>query len=65
MKLKDEILTQFLTSHTGIESSGKLDPSNMLHPIPDFGFNNFLEFAENEEQGGVFGWKKFMDSVSM
>jgi hypothetical protein len=31
--------------------------------MPDFGFNTNLAFEEFEE--GLFGWRKFMDCVSV
>ena len=65
MVKEDLVLTEFLSSHKGNEMVDKLDPSNLEYSVPDYGFNNFLEFADDEENGGVFGWRKFMDCVSM
>jgi hypothetical protein len=43
----------------------KLDPDSMDYTFPDFGFNNELEFEEGDEDGAVFGWRKFMDCVAI
>jgi hypothetical protein len=31
--------------------------------MPDFGFNNYLDFGKENDQ--LFGWTKFMDCVNI
>ena len=62
---KDLLVTEFACGQNGKKFMDKLDPDSMEFPFPDFGFNNELEFEEGDEDGAVFGWRKFMDCVAI
>ena len=62
---KDLLVTEFACGQNGKKFMDKLDPDSMEFTFPDFGFNNELEFEEGDEDGAVFGWRKFMDCVAI
>lgn len=62
---KDLLVTEFACGYRGKKFMDKLDPDSMDYTFPDFGFNNELEFEEGDEDGAVFGWRKFMDCVAI
>jgi hypothetical protein len=62
---KDLLVTEFACGQNSKKFMDKLDPDSMDFTFPDFGFNNELEFEEGDEDGAVFGWRKFMDCVAI
>ena len=62
---KDLLVTEFACGYRGKKFMDKLDPDSMDYTFPDFGFNNELELEEGDEDGAVFGWRKFMDCVAI
>jgi hypothetical protein len=71
LTVKDRYVTEFNAGHEGHSFDEKLDPDKINFTAPDFGFNEVLNFEEDETVGpdgeflGFAGWKKFMDSVSL
>ena len=63
MLVKDKIYTEFSVKNLAQCLDEVMDPSTLPYKMPDFGFNTNLAFEEFEE--GLFGWRKFMDCVSV
>ena len=37
----------------------------MPYARPDFGFNDYMSFEDNDENCGINGWKSFLDCFSL
>ena len=60
VNFKEFLLSKESQKHTWSE---KLDPDSILFKHPNFGFNNELDF-EDDEDSGRNNWLKFMSCVS-
>lgn len=62
LRNKDEYLTEFtLNGHSAFEPNKPLDPANFRYKRPDFGFNDYLNVTDDDNQDRVSHWSMFKD----
>jgi hypothetical protein len=66
LKDKDEYITEFTVDQNRSKiNKHTLNPDKIPFRHPDFGFNDYMTFKEEDNEPNDKGWKRFMDSVSM